>query len=408
MLETFRGARELERIKAFISKHAPKPEPEKEPSPPPPPAAKTKPLLNPTGEVLHLNLASFPQTLGQGPTFVKFFAPWCGHCKKLAPIWSQLARHMQGQVQIASVNCDDEAALCGAHKIQGYPTLVYFSGGAQSEYKGGRKIDQLKAFATKASEECVVLRSCIITDSQIYSAVRPLKNDEELGERLQTEPVVYLLVHSATDPRIIDTVKEAAAPLLGSPVVYSTSSKNLRSAYGIPQGIHWALLALKDRDASFPVSTLYGGPSATPEEIKHWLTTHHLPGAVELNQDTFQEVMNAKHNPLVIITASNANMKSKIEARVRDISKKWRARTGGSGEVGNREIIFAWMDTQRWKDWMKSMYGIQMDDNEEDIDEAKVAVTDHKVGIARGLKGYGADILLASYLLEERSQWRGS
>ena len=208
--------------------------------------------------------------------------------------------------------------------------------------------------------------------------------------------MLYLLVHSTTDTRIIDTVKEAAAPLLGSPVVYSTASKNLRSIYDIPQGIPWALLALKDRDGAIPASTLYGGPSTTTEHIKHWLTTHHLPGAVELNQDTFQDVMNAKHNPLVVIASSNANMKSKIEARVRDISKKWRARTGGSGEVGNREIIFAWMDTQRWKDWMKSMYGIEMDENEEDIEDAKVAVTDHKVNFLPSPKIPEADAVFST------------
>ncbi|KAJ3544178.1 hypothetical protein NMY22_g2872 [Coprinellus aureogranulatus] len=383
MIEQFRGARELERIKAFISKHAGKPEPQEEAPPPPaaPPAEKPfKPVLNPTGEVMDLNLASFQQTLERGPTFVKFFAPWCGHCKKLAPTWSVLARQMQGQVQVAAVNCDDEAALCAANKIQGYPTLVYFANGAQSEYKGGRKIDQLKAFATKASED----------------AVRPLKDDAELAEHLKTEPVVYLLLHSATDPRIIETVKEAAAPLLGSPVVYSTSSKALRSDYNVPQGIHWALLAFKDGDASTVVSAMYGGPAATPDHIKQWLTTHRLPGVVELNQDTFQEVMNAKHNPLVVIAASNEVMSKKIEERVRDIGKKWRARTGGSGEVNGREVIFAWMDTQRWKDWMKSMYGVKMDEDEEDLDDAKVVVTDHKHLIYWNKDRAGSDLKLTS------------
>jgi thioredoxin domain-containing protein 5 len=159
MVEQFKGARELDRLKTFISKHAKKHQEEDvKPAvePPATPKRPSRPTVNPTGEELVLNTASFSRAIEQGPTFVKFYAPWCGHCKKLAPTWKQLARHLQGKVQVASVNCDDESALCGVQGIQGYPTLVYFSNGAVSEYKGGRKLDQLKAFAEKASAECVL------------------------------------------------------------------------------------------------------------------------------------------------------------------------------------------------------------------------------------------------------------
>jgi protein disulfide-isomerase len=41
--------------------------------------------VNPDGKVLSLNPATFAKTITSGPVFIKFFAPWCGHCKKLAP-----------------------------------------------------------------------------------------------------------------------------------------------------------------------------------------------------------------------------------------------------------------------------------------------------------------------------------
>ena len=75
----------------------------------------------------------------------------CGHCRKLAPIWSQLARQMQNKLTVAEVNCDDNAYLCQSHDIQGYPTLIYFFDGSKADYTGGRSIDQLKSFAEKAS-----------------------------------------------------------------------------------------------------------------------------------------------------------------------------------------------------------------------------------------------------------------
>lgn len=151
IVEHFTGSRDLDRLAAFIKRHVPA---EKVAAPPP------TPNLNTDGTVLELSTATFGNTLAHGPAFVKFFAPWCGHCKKLAPTWKQLARHMQDKLTIAEINCDDHSSLCKEQGIKGYPTLVYFQNGVKSEYNGGRKLEQLKAFTEKASAVCVSSSSC--------------------------------------------------------------------------------------------------------------------------------------------------------------------------------------------------------------------------------------------------------
>jgi thioredoxin domain-containing protein 5 len=163
-IDQFTGARDLPALKTFMKRHikaAPEPELEPKPTPEAPPAKVVPPKqapklrLNAEGQVLPLDSDTFQATLAKGPAFVKFFAPWCGHCKKLAPTWKQLARHMQDKVTVAEVNCDDHSSLCKAQGIQGYPTLVWYAAGdvpgGKSEYNGGRKFDTLKAFAEKAS-----------------------------------------------------------------------------------------------------------------------------------------------------------------------------------------------------------------------------------------------------------------
>lgn len=58
---------------------------------------------------------------------MKFFAPWCPHCQKLAPTWEQLADH-HPEFHVGSVDCTAEAsmALCEKYNVTVYPTVLYF------------------------------------------------------------------------------------------------------------------------------------------------------------------------------------------------------------------------------------------------------------------------------------------
>ena len=69
-----------------------------------------------------------------GDWFVKFYAPWCGHCKKLAPIWDELAADLKGEVNVAKVDVTENRKLGQRFEIKGFPSLKFLSHGTMYSY----------------------------------------------------------------------------------------------------------------------------------------------------------------------------------------------------------------------------------------------------------------------------------
>lgn len=84
---------------------------------------------------------------------MKYYAPWCGHCKRLAPTWEELSQeHLTTasgkKVHVAHVDCTVQKDICTQQNIKGYPTLQFHSGSKDGvKYSGARSLDALRAWA---------------------------------------------------------------------------------------------------------------------------------------------------------------------------------------------------------------------------------------------------------------------
>jgi len=79
--------------------------------------------------------------------FVEFYAPWCGHCKSLAPIWDELGEKYKDHPNIVIAKSDATANEFEDVEVQGFPTLKYFpAGGEMQDYNGGRTLDDFVKF----------------------------------------------------------------------------------------------------------------------------------------------------------------------------------------------------------------------------------------------------------------------
>lgn len=97
-------------------------------------------------DVLDLTDSDFEYKIKDHPiALVEFFAPWCGHCKRLAPEYEKAATALKNNdspVALVKVDCTAETKTCGKYGVSGYPTLKIFKNGEVStDYNGPREAD---------------------------------------------------------------------------------------------------------------------------------------------------------------------------------------------------------------------------------------------------------------------------
>merc|ERR1711962_709580 len=224
--------------------------------------------------VLVLTEANFAKALEDNEfVLVEFYAPWCGHCKSLAPEYVKAAAKLTEQdsaIKLAKVDATEESTLAEEYGVRGYPTLKFFRSGKPIEYNGGRQADDIVNWLLKKTgPPAKALAS--VDDAKAFAAEKPVVVIGYFKDQGSDDAKQFIAAASATDDFPFGITSEEA----------------VATEYGLTgEGV----VLLKDFDEG---KSIFDG-ELKEEAINAFVVANSMPLVVDFNHETASKIFGMK------------------------------------------------------------------------------------------------------------------
>jgi len=239
--------------------------------------------------VMVLGVDNFQQAIDANPmVLVEFYAPWCGHCKKLAPEYATAATTLAEKnsgAKLAKVDATEHKELGTKFGVKGYPTLKFFKNGVAQEYTGGRTADTIVQWLDKKSGP----------------AAQALATKDEANAFVLANKVA--VIGFFKDPLAKEAIAFATAADANEEVLFAiTSNTDVFALFEVNDDAAVVLLKKFDEGRN----NLEG--DITVETVTDFVNANALPLVVDFNTDTAKQIFQgAVKNHILMFQSANAD-----------------------------------------------------------------------------------------------------
>ncbi|CDW72484.1 disulfide isomerase [Stylonychia lemnae] len=234
---------------------------------------------------------------------VEFYAPWCGHCKQLAPEYAKAAQRLAQNnppYHLAKVDATEQKKLAERFGIKGFPTLFFFNKGVQSEFTGGRSENDIVNWILKRVGPPSTEVTCDELKERVASTKLGLAYFGELSGRSYSE--VFLGV--AQNPAVSEKF-----------TFFHTSDKDCAATHGASSTP--ALVLLRQFDT--PTVAYSGNWETTP--VVDFMLTNSVPTLIEFSEDYIEPIFGQRRAALFLFR-SNSDSESAFAQAFKEASEK--------------------------------------------------------------------------------------
>jgi len=259
---------------------------------------------------------------------VEFFAPWCGHCKALAPEFKKAAKELEGKNAgaLAAVDCTVERDLCNKYEVRGFPTLKLFrnDGSAPSDYDQARKADAIVKFMVKQNSPAV-------TKLESGAAVEEFQKDDNVR--------IVAFVNSGDDVAAFTKVAQALRNDYAFGIV--TGDESAAATYKVAAPGVAVLRNFDEGNVAFPGSWTDADFEAS---LTKFIRAQSFPVVGEIGPENYQKYLERGFNFVwIFVNLDDADQKDMIANAVIPVATK------------NRDkLSFVKLDGVRWGEHAKS------------------------------------------------------
>ncbi|CAL8092414.1 unnamed protein product [Orchesella dallaii] len=235
---------------------------------------------------------------------VEFYAPWCGHCKALAPEYVKAAKKLEelnSAIKLGKVDATEEGELAEENGVKGYPTLKFYRNGKQMDYSGGRTADEIVNWLLKKTGP----------------AATTLASSDELTKLVEDSEVVVVGFFSDADSEAAKQYLAAAGGIDDYPFAIVTDS----SIAGEKKVDGDAVVVFKKFDDGRSDLT----EDLTEENIVKFIKSEALPLIVDFNHETAQKVFGGEiRSHVLLFLSKEAGHYDKYLENHRPVAKQYR------------------------------------------------------------------------------------
>jgi protein disulfide-isomerase A1 len=254
--------------------------------------------------VLVLTKSNFKDALKNEFVLVEFYAPWCGHCKSLAPEYAKAAKILSekdSSIKLGKVDATEESDLAEEYQIRGYPTLKFFRNGSPIDFNGGRQADDIVSWLLKKTGP----------------AAKELETVEAVEEFLKDNQVAIVGFFSDKDSDEYKAFVSAANSIDEYPFGISTND-DVFTKYETESG---KVVLFKQFDEG---KAVYDG-AFDDDSIKKFILSQAMPLVVDFNHDSAQKIFGGDiKSHLLLFLSKEAGHYEKYAEPAKEIAKEHR------------------------------------------------------------------------------------